>query len=79
MGKIAGACENCRKGFQKWGRLWVHVKTAERDSKSGEDCGCLGRLQKGIRKMGRIVGACEDYRKGLGKWRELWVHVSYIL
>ena len=41
VGKIVGACEDCRTGFEKWGGLWVLVKTAERDSKSGEDCGCM--------------------------------------
>ena len=33
--------KSAEKGFIKCGKIEVLVKTAERDSKSGEDCGCM--------------------------------------
>ena len=35
MGRIVGACEDCRKGFGKWGGLWMLVKTVEGILKCG--------------------------------------------
>ena len=54
MGRIVGACQDCRKGYEKWEGLWVPVQTSERDSKMGKIVGVYEDCRKGFGKWGGL-------------------------